>query len=52
MNKVNNRLLKFVNEAFTEDGSYTTNTLEATPSKKACKYCEFNGTQYCDRGVK
>jgi hypothetical protein len=52
MNKVNNRLLKFVNEAFTEDGSYTTNTLEATPSKKSCKWCEFNGTQYCDEGVK
>ena len=52
MNKVNTRLLKFVNEAFTEDGSYTTNTLEATPSKKSCKWCEFNGTQYCDRGVR
>jgi len=52
MNKVNNRLLKFVNEAFTEDGSYTTNTLEATPSKKSCKWCEFNGTKYCNEGVK
>ena len=51
MNKVNNRLLKFVNEAFTEDGSYTTNTLEATPSKKSCKWCEFKGTEYCDRGI-
>ena len=52
MNKVNTRLLKFVNEAFNEDGSYTTNILEATPSKKACKWCEFNGTQYCDEGIR
>ena len=52
MNKVNTRLLKFVNEAFTGDGSYTTNTLEATPSKKSCKWCEFNGTEYCSEGIK
>ena len=52
MNKVNNRLLKFVNEAFTEDGSYTTNTLEATPSKKSCKWCEFNNTEHCSEGIK
>ena len=51
MNKVNTRLLKFVNEAFTEDGSYTTNTLEATPSKKSCKWCEFRKTEYCKWGV-
>ena len=51
MNKVNTRLLKFVNEAFTGDGSYTTNTLEATPSKKSCKWCEFRKTEYCKWGV-
>ena len=52
MNKVGKKLSAFVGRAFNEDGSYTTNTLGATPSKKACKWCEFNGTQYCDRGVK
>jgi hypothetical protein len=51
MNKVNTRLLKFVNEAFTGDGSYTTNTLEATPSKKSCKWCEFRKTEYCKWGM-
>ena len=51
MNKVNTRLLKFVNEAFNEDGSYTTNILEATQSKKACKWCEFKGTEHCKWGM-
>ena len=51
MNKVNTRLLKFVNEAFNEDGSYTTNILEATPSKKACKWCEFKKTEHCEWGM-
>ena len=50
MNKVNGRLLKFVNEAFTEDGKYKTNMV-ATPSKKACKWCEFKGTEHCKWGI-
>ena len=50
MNKVNGRLLKFVNEAFTEDGERKDDML-ATPSKKACKWCEFKGTEYCDEGI-
>ena len=50
MNKVNGRLLKFVNEAFTEDGEYKTNMV-ATPSKKACKWCEFKWTEYCKWGI-
>jgi hypothetical protein len=52
MNKVGKKLSTFVESAFNEDGSYTTNTLEATPSKKVCKWCEFKGTQYCDKGIK
>ena len=51
MNKVNSRLLKFVNEAFTEDGEKKDDMI-ATPSKKACKWCEFNQTEYCTEGVK
>ena len=50
MNKVNGRLLKFVNEAFTEDGERK-NDMIATPNKKACKWCEFKGTEYCKWGM-
>ena len=51
MNKVNGRLLNFVNEAFTEDGEKK-DDMVATPSKKSCKWCEFKGTEYCDKGIK
>ena len=50
MNKVNMRLLKFVNEAFTEDGKRKDDMI-ATPNKKACKWCEFKGTEHCKWGV-
>ena len=50
MNKVNGRLLKFVNEAFTEDGKKK-DDMKATPNKKACKWCEFKGTEYCKWGM-
>ena len=50
MNKVNGRLLKFVDEAFTEDGNKRNNMI-ATPSKKSCKWCEFKGTEYCKWGI-
>ena len=50
MNKVNGRLLKFVTEAFTEDGNKKDDMI-ATPSKKSCKWCEFKKTQYCDKGI-
>jgi hypothetical protein len=50
MNKVNGRLLKFVNEAFTEDGEKKDDML-ATPSKKACKWCEFKKTEHCKWGI-
>ena len=51
MNKVTNRLFNFVNEAFTEEGERK-NDMVATPSKKACRFCEFNQTEYCNQGVK
>ena len=50
MNKVNMRLLKFVNEAFTEDGEKKDDMI-ATPNKKACKWCEFKGTEHCKWGI-
>ena len=51
MNKVSTRMLKFVNEAFTEDGEKK-DDMVATPSKKSCRWCEFNQTEYCNQGVK
>ena len=50
MNKVNGRMLKFINEAFTEDGEKK-NDMIATPSKKACKWCEFKKTEHCEWGM-
>ncbi len=50
MNKVNNRLNIFLNEAFTEDGERK-NDMVATPSKKACKWCEFRKTEHCGVGI-
>ena len=51
LNKVANRLDTFLNEAFTDTGEHK-NDMIATPSKKACRFCEFNQTEYCDKGVK
>tara|TARA_R110000824_G_scaffold19141_9_gene74636 strand:+ start:689 stop:1543 length:855 start_codon:yes stop_codon:yes gene_type:complete len=50
MNKVNNGLNKFLDEAFTEDGEKK-DDMVATPSKKACKWCEFRKTEYCHDAV-
>jgi len=52
MNKVAKKLSKFINEGFNEDGSHTDVDLQATPSKKSCRFCEFNGSEYCDEGVR
>jgi len=51
MNKVAKKLTKFINEAFNEDGTHTKNELPPTPSKKACKWCEFKNTEFCNVGV-
>ena len=51
MNKVNKGLNVFLNEAFTDVGEYK-NDMVATPSKKACRFCDFNQTKYCKVGVK
>ena len=51
MNKVAKKLTKFIDEAFDEDGTHTKNDLPPTPSKKACKWCEFKKTEYCNAGV-
>ena len=52
MNKVAKRLDTFLDLAFDDDGNRISENIIATPSKKACRWCEFKGTQYCDQGVK
>ena len=51
MNKVARRLDTFLNEAFTDNGEHSTDLIYANPSKKACRFCEFKGTKYCDYGI-
>ena len=50
MNKVGRRLDTFLNEAFTDEGEHK-HDMVATPSKKACRFCEFRKTEYCDKGI-
>ena len=52
MNKVAKKLTKFIDEGFNDDGSHTTGEFPPTPSKKACRWCEFKQTEYCIEGVK
>jgi len=52
INKVMNNLNKFINESFI-DGEYNLeHTYIKQPSKKNCRFCEFNQTEHCDAGVK
>ena len=52
VNKVITNLNQFIDQSFI-DGEYNTDhTYIKTPSKKNCKWCEFNQTEHCDSGVK
>ena len=51
LNKVAVRLQNFINKAFTNEGKYVSSGLFPTPSKKACKWCEFRKTEHCSVGV-
>ena len=50
MNKVAKRLNIFLNDAFTDEGEKK-NDMIATPSKKACRFCEFKNTEHCSYGI-
>ena len=50
MNKVANRLNTFLDLAFDDEGNRISENIIPTPSKKACKWCEFNQTEYCKVG--
>ena len=52
MNKVAKRLNTFLDLAFDDKGERISENIIPTPSKKACKWCEFNQTEYCSVGVK
>ena len=52
MNKVAKRLNAFLDLAFDDEGNRISENIIPTPSKKACKWCEFNQTEYCSVGVK
>ena len=51
MNKVAKRLNTFLDLAFNDEGERISENIIPTPSKKACKWCEFKNTQYCSVGV-
>ena len=52
MNKVAKRLNTFLDLAFDDEGNRISENIIPTPSKKSCKWCEFNQTKYCSQGVK
>ena len=52
MNKVMSGLDLFLENAFDDHGKHNTDKIFALPSKKACKWCEFNQTEHCNQGVK
>ena len=51
MNKVAKRLDTFIELAFDDDGERISDNIIPTPSKKACRWCEFKKTEYCEVGV-
>jgi len=52
MNKVAKRLDTFLDLAFDDEGERISENIIPTPSKKACRWCEFRGTEYCNVGIK
>ena len=53
INQVTKRLSEFMTECFTSDGEYNTEHIyRKESSKKNCRFCDFNQTEYCDAGVK
>ena len=52
INKVTNNIQSFIDECFV-DGKYNQEHIyRKEASKKNCRFCEFNQTEYCDAGVK
>jgi len=52
INKVTTNISNFIDECFI-DGKYNQQHIyRKEASKKNCRFCEFNQTEYCDAGVK
>jgi len=52
INKLMNNLNQFIDESFV-DGEYNLeHNYIKQPSKKNCRFCDFNQTEHCDVGVK
>ena len=50
--RVRTGIEEFVNNCFNDEGQYNIKEYEATPSKKACRWCEFkNNKDLCEVGV-
>ena len=52
VNKVITNLNQFIGESFINGEYNTEHTYIKQPSKKNCRWCEFNQTEHCDAGVK
>ena len=52
INKVINNLNQFLEESFINGEYNMEHTYIKRPSKKNCRFCEFNQTEHCDAGVK
>ena len=52
VNKVVNNVNRFVEDCFIDDKHNLEANFMKNPSKKNCRFCEFNQTEHCDAGVK
>ena len=52
INKVVNNVNRFVEDCFIDDKHNLEMNYMKNPSKKNCRFCEFNQTEHCDAGVK
>jgi hypothetical protein len=52
INKVVNNVNRFVEDCFIDDKHNLQANFMKNPSKKNCRFCEFNQTEHCDVGVK
>ena len=52
MNKVGEKLKKFISEAFDKNGEHVSGELPKTPSKNSCRWCLFLNTNKCLEGIR
>jgi len=52
LNRVLYQLKEFTDSCFDENGNYLLKEYDTNESKKTFMFCEFNQTEYCDKGIK